>query len=44
VLMLYATDWLVRDFEIESLGAGVLAAIIVSLVNWLLHAVVPGER
>ena len=44
VLMLYVTDWLVGDFEIESFGAGVLAAIIVSLVNWVLHAVVPGER
>jgi putative membrane protein len=44
VLMLYVTDWLVRDFEIASFGAGVLAAIVVSVVNWVLHAVVPGPR
>jgi putative membrane protein len=44
VLMLYVTDWLVRDFEIETFGTGVLAAIIVSVVNWLLHALIPGER
>ena len=44
VLMLYVTDWLVPDFEIESFGAGVLAAIVVSLVNWALHAAVPGPR
>ena len=43
-LMLYVTDWLVDDFDIRSFGAGVLAAIIVSLVNALLHAVVPGRR
>jgi putative membrane protein len=44
VLMLYVTDWLVRDFDIRSFGAGVLAAIIVSVVNWVLHALVPGPR
>jgi putative membrane protein len=43
-LMLYVTDWIVDDFEIRSFGAGVLAAIIVSVVNWVLHALVPGER
>ena len=44
VLMLYVTDWLVRDFEIETFGAGILAALIVSVVNALLHAVLPGPR
>ncbi|HEX8855427.1 MAG TPA: phage holin family protein [Thermoleophilaceae bacterium] len=46
ILMLYLTDWLVPDFEIRSFGAGVLAAIIVSLVNWVLHIVFgePGEQ
>ena len=44
VLMLYVTDWLVGDFEIHSFGAGVLAAIVVSVVNWVLHALVPGPR
>jgi putative membrane protein len=44
VLMLYVTDWLVAGFEIRSFGAGVLAAIIVSVVNWALHAVIPGPR
>jgi len=37
ILMLYLTDWIVPDFEIESFGWGVLAAIIVSLVNWVLN-------
>ena len=44
VLMLYVTDWLVPDFEIETLGAGILGAIVVSLVNWALAVVVPGPR
>jgi putative membrane protein len=44
VLMLYVTDWLVPDFEIRSFGAGVLAALVVSVVNWALHALVPGPR
>jgi putative membrane protein len=44
ILMLYITDWLVPDFDIRSFGSGALAAIIVSVVNWALHAVVPGER
>ncbi|MGZ4199830.1 MAG: phage holin family protein [Thermoleophilia bacterium] len=39
VLMLYVTDWVVPDFEIKSFGAGLLAAIVVSLVNVLLQAV-----
>jgi putative membrane protein len=44
VLMLYITDWLVPEFEIHSFGAGVLGAIVVSVVNWALHALVPGPR
>jgi putative membrane protein len=44
VLMLYVTDWLVPDFEIETLGAGILGAIVVSLVNWALQVVLPGPR
>jgi putative membrane protein len=39
VLMLYVTDWLVRDFEIRSFWWGVLAAIVVSVVNGGLHIV-----
>ncbi len=39
ILMLYLTDWIVGDFEIESFGWAVLAAIIVSVVNWILHQV-----
>jgi putative membrane protein len=39
VLMLYVTDWLVRDFEIRSFWWGVLAAIVVSIVNGGLHIV-----
>jgi putative membrane protein len=37
VLMLYLTDWLVGDFEIDSFWWGVLAAIIVTIVNWVMH-------
>jgi putative membrane protein len=46
ILMLYLTDWIVPDFEIRSFGWAVLAAIIVSVVNWLLqHAFgEPAER
>jgi putative membrane protein len=44
VLMLYVTDWLVPDFEIRTLGAGILGSIIVSVVNWVLHALIPGPR
>ena len=39
VLMLYITDWLVKGFEIETFWWGLLAALIVSLVNGLLHAI-----
>jgi putative membrane protein len=39
ILMLYLTSWIVPQFTIESFGWGVLAAIIVSAVNWVLHAV-----
>lgn len=44
VLMLYVTDWLVPDFEIHTLGAGILGSIVVSVVNWALHALIPGPR
>jgi putative membrane protein len=44
VLMLYATDWVVPDFEISSFGWGVLAAIIVSVVNGVLHPLLPDPR
>ncbi|HEX6697385.1 MAG TPA: phage holin family protein [Solirubrobacteraceae bacterium] len=41
VLMLYVTDWVVPDFEIRTFWWGVLAAIIVSIVNGLLHPLLP---
>jgi putative membrane protein len=44
ILMLYVTDWLVPDFEIETFWWGALAAIIVSVVNAVVHSLVPGER
>ena len=43
VLMLYVTDWVVPDFEIETFWWGVLGAIIVSLVNALMHRVLPAD-
>jgi putative membrane protein len=46
ILMLYLTDWIVPDFEIRTFWWGVLAAIIVSIVNWVLNHVFgeSGER
>ena len=44
VLMLYVTDWVVPDFEISTFWWGVLAAIIVSIVNGLLHPLLPDPR
>ena len=41
VLMLYVTDWIVPDFEIRTFWWGVLAAIIVSIVNWIAGAILP---
>jgi putative membrane protein len=41
VLMLYVTDWIVPDFEIETFWWGVLGAIIVSIVNGLMNIVLP---
>jgi putative membrane protein len=43
-LMLFVTDWVVPEFEIRSFGSGLLAAIVVSVVNAVLHAVIPGRR
>ena len=46
VLMLYITDWLVSDFEIDTFWWGLLAARVVSIVNGGLHIVFgdPGDR
>jgi putative membrane protein len=43
VLMLYLTDWLVPDFEIKTFWWGALAAIIVSVVNFLMHRLLPED-
>jgi putative membrane protein len=44
VLMLYVTDWVVPEFEIHRLGWGILAAIIVCVVNAILHPLLPDPR
>ena len=44
VLMLYVTDWVVPQFEIHTFWWGVLAAIIVSVINGLLHPLLPEPR
>ena len=44
VLMLYVIDWVVPDFEIRTFWWGALAAIIVSIVNGLLHPLLPDPR
>jgi putative membrane protein len=41
VLMLYVTDWVVPEFEIHTFWWAVLAAIIVSVVNGILHPLLP---
>ena len=43
VLMLYATDWIVRGFEIRTFWWGALAAIIVSVVNGLFNLALPDD-
>jgi putative membrane protein len=44
VLMLYLTDWLVADFEIDTFWWGALAAIIVSFVNFVMHRLLPDDQ
>lgn len=46
VLMLYLTHWLVPQFEIETFWWAALAAVIISMVNGLLHIFFgrPGRR
>jgi putative membrane protein len=39
ILMLYITDWIVGPFEIKTFWWGALAAIIVSIVNGILHMI-----
>ena len=43
ILMLYITDWL-TDFELSSFGAAALAAIVVSVVTWVLGMLLPDPR
>ena len=43
ILMLYITDWL-TDFDLTSFGAAALAAIVVSIVNWVLGMLLPDPR
>lgn len=44
VLMLYLTHWIVPQFTIASFWWAVLAAIIVSVVNWVLRELVEPRR
>jgi putative membrane protein len=46
ILMLYLTDWIVGDFELDTFWWAALAAIIVSIVNWILNLTLGdiGER
>lgn len=39
--MLYLTNWIVPDFDIDTFWWGCLAAIIVSIVNGLLNLALP---
>ena len=40
LLMLYLTEWIVGDFDIDGFWWGVAGTIVVWLVNWVLHALV----
>jgi putative membrane protein len=44
VLMLFLTSWIVSDFHIDTFWWGVLAAVIVWLVNMLLHGLIRAEE
>src|SRR5436190_1236703 len=46
ILMLYLTDWIVPDFELDTFWWAALAAIIVSIINWIMRMLlpVPAER
>lgn len=44
ILMLYLTSWIVPQFTIDTFWWGVLAAIIVSAVNGLLHVAFGNPR
>ncbi len=44
VLMLYLTHWIVPQFTIDSFWWAALAAVIISIVNGLLHAIVGQPR
>ena len=39
LLMLYMTDWIVGEFEIDGFWSAVGGTIVVWIVNWALHAV-----
>jgi putative membrane protein len=41
ILMLYVTDWIIGDFELDTFWWAALAAIIVSIVNWALNVLLP---
>jgi putative membrane protein len=44
VLMLYLTHWIVPQFTIASFWWAALAAIIISVVNWVLRKLVEPDR
>lgn len=44
VFMLYVTSWVVADFQIRTFWWGVLAAIIVSVVNGLFNLALPDDE
>jgi len=44
LLMLYITSWIVDEFTIDTIGAGIGATIIVWLVNTLLEVTLGGAK
>jgi putative membrane protein len=43
-VLLWLTDKLIGDFEIKSLRALLTSAVVITVVNWLFHAVVHAQR
>jgi putative membrane protein len=39
LLMLYVTSWIVPGFDIDSFKAAIWATIVITVVNWVMHAI-----
>ena len=39
LLMLYITSWIVAGFELDSFMAAIWATVMITVVNWAMHAI-----